>query len=152
MSTQLFNRKYDLQISTTSSNINLSQLHAVFNTTAWVSGTPKTLHIRVYNVNPQTMLQVQNEGGQVVLQAGYEGQYGIIFSGQIIQIRFGRENAVDSFFDITATDGDMFYTQGFISTTVSPELTGFNNRIFSIAGNTSTPINVTSDDIIVDVS
>ena len=153
-STALFGRKYDLQIVTSSQNINLSQLHAIFNTTAWVNGTPKVLRVRIFNLNPQTILPIQNEGGQIYLSAGYEGQYGLIFSGQIIQIRSGRENGVDTYWDLTATDGDTFFTQGFISRTVNPSQTSLSNRMFQIVQNTQTPepMNLNADDIIIDTS
>ena len=153
-SVSLFGRQYNLQINTGSKVIDLSDLHAVFNTTAWVNGTPKILRIRIYNLNPQTILPVQNEGGQIYLSAGYKDQYGMIFSGQIVQIRSGREKGVDTFWDLTASDGDMFYTQGFISTSIDSSQTSLPNRMFQIVKNTQTPTNMTleENDIIIDTS
>lgn len=152
----LFGRKWDLQFSTDKVNINLSNLHFEFNTTAWVSGTPKILRLRIWNPLPKTILPIQTEGAQIVLQAGYEqGQYGIIFSGQVIQTRTGRTNGVDTYIDITATDGDMFYTSGFISTALYPEATGLENRIFQIVKNTQLPngkMSIDPNDVIIDTS
>lgn len=153
-SVKLFGRQYNLQINTANKIIDLSNLHAVFNTTAWVSGTPKTLRIRVFNFSPQTILPVQNEGGQIILSAGYDGQFGIIFSGQIIQVWTGRENATDTFCDIIATDGDKFYTQGFISSTLDSSQTSLSNRMFHIVSNTQIEeqMFLDKDNIIIDTS
>lgn len=152
----LFDRKWDLQFSTTKVNINLSNLQFEFNTTAWVSGTPKILRLRIWNPLPKTILPLQTEGAQIVLQAGYQkGQYGIIFSGQVIQTRTGRTNGTDTYIDITASDGDMFYTSGFISTAIYPEATGLENRIFQIVENTQLPsgqMTINPSDVVIDTS
>lgn len=81
--------------------------------------TPKTASIRVYNLAPETAKRVRREFTQVVLQAGYAGAAGVIFSGQIKQVRIGRENATDTFIDILAADGDTAYNQAFVSKTLS---------------------------------
>ena len=71
--------------------------------------TPNTADIRVYNVNEQTANSVQREFTRVILQAGYEGNYGVIFDGQIKQVRRGRDSQTDTYLDITAADGDSAY-------------------------------------------
>ena len=150
----LFGRIYDLQFSTPTKNINLSNLQFTFQTTAYCNGIPKKLNLRIWNPLPTTLLPIQNEGAQIVLQAGYKGQYGPIFSGQVIQVRTGRENGCDTYCDITAYDGDIFYTQGFISTTLGPQYTSVENRIFNVVANTQTPtpMSIDMDDIIIDTS
>jgi hypothetical protein len=47
--------------------------------------------------------------GQLVIQAGYEGNFGLIFRGNVKQVRLGRVDAKDSYVDITAADGDEAY-------------------------------------------
>lgn len=81
--------------------------------------TPKTASIRVYNLAPETAKRVRQEFTQVVLQAGYDGAAGVIFSGQIKQVRIGRESATDTYVDILAADGDMAYNQAKIRKTLS---------------------------------
>lgn len=71
--------------------------------------TPNSADIRVYNVNDETALLAEKEFTRVVLQAGYEGNYGVIFDGSIKQIRRGRESQTDTYLDITAADGDSAY-------------------------------------------
>lgn len=71
--------------------------------------TPNSADIRIYNVADQTALKIDREFTRVVLQAGYEGNYGIIFDGTIKQVRRGRESPTDTYLDITAADGDSAY-------------------------------------------
>ena len=145
----LYGRLYDLQISTNSVNINLSSLHFKFNTTAWINGTPKTLRLRLWNAYDQTLEPIKQEGGQIVLSAGYNKAQGIVFSGQIIQIRTGRDEGVNTFCDFIATDNDAFYTQGFISESLAAG-SSVNNRLFRIAEASGMTLN--DSDIIVDTS
>lgn len=74
--------------------------------------TPNQADVRVYNLAPQTVNRITKknmEFTQLVIQAGYEGNFGLIFRGQIKQTRYGREDAKDSYVDITAADGDEAY-------------------------------------------
>jgi hypothetical protein len=82
--------------------------------------TPNSVDIRVYNVSKETARQIMTgngqEGGtpefsQLRLLAGYQDsdQYGLIFQGQIMQVRRGRESQADTFIDIRAADGDEAY-------------------------------------------
>lgn len=71
--------------------------------------TPNSADIRIYNVSPDTSQRAEREFSRVILQAGYEGNYGVIFDGLIKQIRRGRESQTDTYLDITAADGDSAY-------------------------------------------
>jgi len=95
--------------------LDLSELHIRFGIINGDVQTPKTATIRVYNLAPETAKRVRKEFTQVVLQAGYEGTVGVIFSGQIKQVRIGRENATDTFIEILAADGDVAYNQATIN-------------------------------------
>ncbi|MBN4665443.1 hypothetical protein HUS70_07380 [Pandoraea nosoerga] len=81
--------------------------------------TPNSARIRVYNMSPDTMARVQKEFKRVVLQAGYEGNYGLIFDGTVVQTRRGRTSQVDTHLDITAADGDAAYNFAIVSTTLA---------------------------------
>ncbi|MES2498923.1 MAG: hypothetical protein V4570_00190 [Pseudomonadota bacterium] len=89
--------------------IDLSELCFRFSVKRGDIQTPNTADIRVYNVSEQTAQAVEREFERVVLQAGYEGGFGIIFDGQIKQVRRGRESQTDTFIDITCADGDSAY-------------------------------------------
>lgn len=99
--------------------LDLSELRIRFGIINGDVQTPKTASIRVYNPAPETAKRVRKEFTQVVLQAGYEGAAGVIFSGQIKQVRIGRENATDTYVDILAADGDVAYNQAKISKTLA---------------------------------
>ncbi|MGQ3505100.1 hypothetical protein ACT9SR_13340, partial [Enterococcus faecalis] len=64
--------------------------------------TPNSLRARVYNVSETTRQRIEQEFTRIVLQAGYAGNYGIIFDGSVKQVRRGRENQTDTYLDITA--------------------------------------------------
>lgn len=76
--------------------------------------TPNSADIRVYNVSDKTadrirQLLPQPEFTRVIIQGGYEGNFGVLFDGEIKQVRRGRESATDTYIDITAADGDSAY-------------------------------------------
>ncbi|MDE2403043.1 MAG: hypothetical protein KGL90_15410 [Burkholderiales bacterium] len=108
--------------------LDLSELHIRF---AIINGdvqTPKTANIRIYNLSDETARRVQKESTQVVLQAGYAQTVGVIFSGQIRQIKRGRENATDTFVDIIASDGDVAYNFAKVNTTLAAGWTPTDQR------------------------
>ncbi len=99
--------------------LDLSQLRLQFNVRHASVQTPKVLEARIYNVSRQTAASVQKEYTRVILSAGYQGNIGKLFDGQIRQIRFGRENPTDTYLEIIAADGDQAYSQGLISQTLA---------------------------------
>lgn len=116
--TEQWIRKASLIVGTEDA-LDLSELRFIFRIKRGDTQTPNTLRVRVYNVSEQTALRTMKEFTRVVLQAGYEGNYGIIFDGTIIQVRIGRENQTDTYVDITAADGDSAYNFGFVNTTLA---------------------------------
>ena len=121
MSVQQFGRKVSLIIGFDSGEaLDLSELRIVFRVQRGDLQTPNSARIRVYNVSANTARRAQSkEFTRVVLQAGYEGNYGIIFDGQIKQVRRGRESQTDTFIDITAADGDSAYNFAVVNTTLA---------------------------------
>jgi hypothetical protein len=81
--------------------------------------TPNVADIRVYNLDEKTALQIRKEFTRVTLQAGYEGNFGVIFQGNIKQVIIGRESATDTFIDIVAGDGDRAYNFAIINATLA---------------------------------
>lgn len=116
--TEQWIRKASLIVGTEDA-LDLSDLRFIFRIKRGDTQTPNTLHVRVYNVAEQTALRTMKEFTRVVLQAGYEGNYGIVFDGTIIQVRTGRENQTDTYVDITAADGDSGYNFGFVNQTLA---------------------------------
>ncbi|WP_186062183.1 phage protein [Burkholderia gladioli] len=99
--------------------IDLSALRFTFEVRRGDRETPNSARIRIYNMKPTTANRVSQEFSRVVLQAGYEGNFGIIFDGSLIQARQGRESATDTFLDLTCADGDRAYNFATINTTLA---------------------------------
>ncbi|UTV56433.1 phage protein [Burkholderia arboris] len=120
MGTQQFGRKVSLIIGPDAGDaLDLSGLRIVFRVQRGDLQTPNSARIRVYNVSDNTAQRAAAEFTRVVLQAGYEGNYGIIFDGSIVQVRRGRESPTDTYLDITAADGDMAYNFAVVNTTLA---------------------------------
>lgn len=99
--------------------LDLSQLHIKFSVKRSDTVTPNVADIRVYNLEEQTAILIRKEFTKVVLQAGYAGNYGVIFKGNIKQVILGRESATDTFIDIIAGDGDRAYNFSVVNATIA---------------------------------
>ncbi len=97
--------------------------------------TPNVADIRVYNLKEETALLIKQRlnptasnpnRGRVILQAGYESNFGVIFQGNIYQIIIGRESATDTFVDIVAGDGSQAYNFAVVNTTIAAGATPAN--------------------------
>lgn len=116
---ELFGRKCSLVVGDEQGNgLDLSELHVKFTINRADVQTPAHADIRIYNVSQETSEIIQQEYTHVFLQAGYEGNFGLIFSGKVRQFRKGRENATDTFLDVLAQDGDEGYNFAVINTTL----------------------------------
>lgn len=102
-----FIRKASLVLGNDSQGIDLSKLHFSFRIKQADVEHPQSASIRIYNLSRDTAQRIKtDEYIRVILQAGYEeGGYGVIFDGEIVQARIGRENAVDTYYDILAAEG-----------------------------------------------
>ncbi len=112
-------RKATLVIGAGQHALDLSELQFQFSVKASTIRTPKRLHLRVYNLKKSTVQNVTMAGAAVLLSAGYNGNFGTIFNGQIVQVRTGRENATDTYLDITAADSDYVYNHAVLNFSVA---------------------------------
>lgn len=139
-----FIRKASLFVRTGEDFLDLSDFRIKFETTNTDFESPNTLVIRIYNLAAQTIQNIRTQISKsstdflnkvnasngiisrdsyfdVVLNAGYEnGNFGIIFQGQIKQFKIGRENNKDSYLDLYAADGDYAQNNGVINQTIAP--------------------------------
>lgn len=117
---QQFIRKFTLLVSNNAgASIDLSALHVKFAVKRSDTVTPNMADIRVYNLSSQTALFIKKEFTKVVMQAGYNSNFGGIFRGNIKQVIIGRESATDTFIDIIAGDGDRAYNFAILNTTLA---------------------------------
>lgn len=98
--------------------LDLSQLRIKFSVKHSESMTPNVADIRVYNVQADTAIAIRKEFTRVILQAGYPGNLGVIFQGNIKQVIIGRESATDTFIDLICGDGDRAYNFAIVNTTL----------------------------------
>ncbi|MCL1939531.1 MAG: hypothetical protein FWG04_02585 [Desulfovibrionaceae bacterium] len=99
--------------------LSLSELRIVFKISKGETETPNSAEIRVYNLSEATMSRMRREFTRVILQAGYQSNYGIIFDGNIRQTLQGRENGTDTYLDIIAADGDKAYNFAIANATLA---------------------------------
>jgi hypothetical protein len=99
--------------------LDLSELRIKFSVKRSDTMTPNVADIRVYNLEEETAKRIRKEFTKVILQAGYEGNFGVIFQGNIKQVILGRESATDTFIDIVAGDGDRAYNFAIVNTTIA---------------------------------
>lgn len=122
--TDQYNRVMSLIVSDNNLNgIDLSALHVKFSVKRTDNMTPNTADIYVYNLSDQVARQIQADFKKVILQAGYEGNYGVIFQGNIKQVIISRESGTDTFINIQAGDGDQSYNFAVVSQTIAPGAT-----------------------------
>lgn len=98
--------------------LDLSEFRIKFSVKRSPTMTPNIADIRVYNLEQDTAIYIRKEFTRVILQAGYEGNFGVIFQGNIKQVILGRESATDTFIDIIAGDGDLAYNFSVVNTTL----------------------------------
>ncbi|NMZ76622.1 hypothetical protein HBO32_26235 [Pseudomonas nitroreducens] len=119
MSTPQYLRSIKLTIGDNTEALDLSELRIRFAIRRGDISTPNSADIRVYNVSDKTAQLVQTEFTRVRLEAGYEGNFGVIFDGTVIQVRRGRESQTDTYLDITAADGDSAYNFAVVNTSLA---------------------------------
>lgn len=122
--TQQYGRVCTLLVSNKQGQaLDLSALRIKFKVKKTGVMTPNAADIIVYNVEAQTQKLIQNEFTNVILQAGYVGNYGLIFKGNIKQFITGRESATDTFINLNCGDGDQAYNFATINQTIRAGVT-----------------------------
>lgn len=132
MSVRQYLRKASLLIGDHEDALDLSELRFRFFIRRGDTQTPNTADIRAYNLAPDTALKIKKEFTRVVLQAGYDGNFGVIFDGNIKQIRRGRESPTDTYIDITAGDGDEAYNYSTVALSLAAGQTAPRSAIEQI--------------------
>lgn len=120
MGTPQFGRKVSIIVGQDGGDaLELSDLRVIYNIRRGDLQTPNSARLRVFNVSETTKQRIQREFTRVVVQAGYGGNFGILFDGTIKQVRRGRASQTDTYLDITAADGDSAYNFAVVNTTLS---------------------------------
>jgi len=137
MTSQQWLRKSTLLLANRAGDaLDLSEFHIKFNIKKNDAMTPNTGFIRVYGLNDDTKSLIQKEYTKVILQAGYENNFGVIFKGDARQILKGAESAIDKYLDLVVADGDEAYNFSIVNTTLvagATQLTQINAAAESMA-------------------
>lgn len=89
--------------------VDLSDFRIQFEVRNATTQTLKSAVIRIFNVSPQLATKARKEFTRVELSAGYGDSPGLIFSGEIYMVRYGRVNATDTILELDCQDGDHVY-------------------------------------------
>lgn len=136
MSVDQYLRKFSLIVGPDSGEArDLSDLRCYFSVRRGDNETPNTADIRVTNPAPATVQQaMSSEFTRVVLQAGYEGNFGAIFDGQIKQTRYGRISSTETYLDIHAADGDRAYNYSTMALSLAAGENGQRRQLDAVLG------------------
>jgi hypothetical protein len=119
-----YDRKITLLLQQAERGLDLSQMQIRFEVSQGdaQTGIPTNAVITVLNLDPATAAKAQSEYSKVILQAGYQspGYSGIIFNGEIVQVRRGKIDPVTTYTEIFASESDMAWTQAVVSHSAAP--------------------------------
>jgi hypothetical protein len=113
-----YQRNFQLIVSNSTTGLDLSQLHCKFSIKRSSNQTPNTADIKVYNLDESTAQIIQKQFTSVVIQGGYNSNYGVVFKGTIKQVLIGHDNQTDSYIEIVAGDGDLSYNYAVVNANV----------------------------------
>lgn len=104
-----FGRVCKLYLSNAASALDVSHLRVTFDVHQALTSAPNWSTIRVYNVDEDTISQIQYEFDRVDLYVGYgdADEATHLFQGQVIQFNAGSEVGPDTWLDIVAQDGEL---------------------------------------------
>lgn len=112
-------RKCTLILGGNGDGVDVSQLRITFTVKKTSVQTPNEAEIKIYNLSSETAAQIQREFSRVILQAGYQNNFAVIFDGTTKQIKTGRDNGTDTYLHIFASDGDASYNFAVVNTTLA---------------------------------
>jgi len=87
--------------------------------------TPNTANIKVYGLNADTRNKIQKEYTDILLQGGYQDNFGVIFTGTAKKVIKGKDSNVAPYIEIQAADGDTAYNFSTVNATIAA---GSNQR------------------------
>lgn len=93
--------------------LDFSNLRIAFEVRQALNGQPAITEVYIYNLSSETMNKFKGDDEQFTtgqdfsLYAGYEGNIGLIFQGQVFQFRRGRESPTDTYLCIIAQNADI---------------------------------------------
>ena len=116
----LYGRKYRIMaFKEDGTGYDLSDLHIVFDVSKSLTREANTGTVTIYNLNTETENDLIVNCNRVTIEAGYEGLFGLIYDGDVIQGIRGVENGVDYYLTLITMDCERFLNSGFVSYTMT---------------------------------
>lgn len=116
----LYGRKYRIMVfREDGTGLDLSDLHIVFDVSKSLTREANTGTVTIYNLNTETENDLMVNCNRVTIEAGYEGLFGLIYDGDVIQGIRGVENGVDYYLTLITMDCERFLNSGFINYTMT---------------------------------
>ncbi|WP_394025301.1 phage protein [Xanthobacter flavus] len=114
-------RQCRLMIGNGSEAVDVSDLRIRFNVQRATTPTPEQADIIITNLSNATANRiVSDEYKNVVLQAGYDGNFDTIFEGEIVQRRGpGRESPTDTYVNLLVKGGQLAVSYGVVNKTLA---------------------------------
>jgi hypothetical protein len=100
-------------------------LRVVFDIKSAINGNPGNAIIAVYNLSPNTAQSIF-KAKTVTFAAGYQGGIGMIFSGDVVQVNLGKDNATDTTTTVFAKASDVAHNTGVVNKTLKAGSTGMD--------------------------
>lgn len=98
--------------------MDVSNLRCVFKIEKTLNETPNYSQIAITNPALSTIENIK-PGDKVTVEAGYEnGNYGLIFAGDVVQPYVERDGGVDTNLILVCQDGDVFLNSAFTAKTI----------------------------------
>jgi hypothetical protein len=97
----------------------------VFECKSWISEVPNPGVFKMYNLSPGTAGAFK-VGQTITFSAGYQDNSGEIYSGEIVQINKGKDNATDTTTTLFAQNTDAGHNYGHVNTTLKAGSTGMD--------------------------
>lgn len=116
----LYGRKYRIMVFDNNNiGYDVSDLRVVFNVTKSLTLDGTTGTVTIYNLNTAVENDIIQNCVRVTIEAGYEGLFGLIYDGDVIQAIRGVENGVDYYVTLISMQCERFLNGGFVSYTIA---------------------------------
>lgn len=119
MSSYQYKRKWNLFLTEDSGEgLDLSELRCTFNIVKKDTQTPNSAELTIYNLSTTTAARLKKSFTKIIINSGYEANFGLVFSGNIKGFEETRENT-ETILKVTAGDGDKEYNYTVINKTLA---------------------------------
>lgn len=143
---RLYGRRYRIiVVDDFGTQYDLSDLHCTFRIgKSLLEKFSNRGYVTIYNLEPETENQIILYGKHIIVEAGYEGSnYGMIFSGNIVQSIRSKEDGVDYVLEIISVDSEQFLTSSMTSLAI-PKGQTMRDAMVLAAKKASVPIQINS--------